>query len=155
MLLFKPVYSLSSPTRPRMAGRQQQQEGWGPDRHSPSNPEDGLDVPISVPLVSQTPALDDQRDGIGNHTEGKSGATTNSISSRNTHELLREVDGRQYNAQNTIYFLPAGTSSWAPLRTPHSHGCQIYLYMPSCYARGPCFLTNHSRPLSLCRQNRA
>ena len=99
-----------------MAGRQQQ-EGWGPDRHSPLNPEDDPDVLISVPLVSQAPmnpAPDDKRAGIGNDTEGKSEATTNFISSRNTHEFLREVDGRQYNSQNTPYILPAGKWSRSP-----------------------------------------
>jgi len=30
---------------------------------------------------------------------------------RDTHEFIREVNGRQYNAQSSIYFLPAGESS--------------------------------------------
>jgi len=102
-----------------MAGRQQQQQGWAPERHPSRNPDDGIDVPISVPRMSQAPvdpaARDDQQDGMDTDTVSKSRATTNSIWScepmRDAHESIREVGGRQYNTQNTLYFLPAGNSS--------------------------------------------
>ena len=117
-----------------MAGRQQQQEGWGPDRNPPLNPEDDPDVPISVPLVSQAPmnpALDDQRDGIGNET--------NSISSIDTHEFLREVDGRQYNSKNTTYLLPAGKWSRSPpsySQLPWVSNLSLHAF---CLCTGPLF----------------
>ena len=62
---------------------------------------------------------DDQRDGnMGNNSASHSRTATDSAWScepmRDTHEFIREVSGRQYNAQNTIYFLPAGESSNVP-----------------------------------------
>ena len=61
---------------------------------------------------------DDQRDGIGSDSAPHSTTATDSAwsreSARDTHEFTREVGGRQYNAQNTIYFLPAGESSNVP-----------------------------------------
>ena len=100
-----------------MAG--QRQQGWGPERHTSRNPDDGIDVPISVPGTPQAPmdpaAQDDQQDGVATDTVSKSRTTTSSIwycePMRDAHESIREVGGRQYNAQNTAYFLPAGKST--------------------------------------------
>lgn len=92
-----------------------QQEGRVPEQHPSPNPLGGLDVLISEPRISQAhlnPARDDQRDSTGIETVSNSSATTNAArfdeSIRNTHQFTREVNGRYYNAQNTLYFLPAG-----------------------------------------------
>jgi hypothetical protein len=54
---------------------------------------------LRLPLRTQHPARDDQPNGMSCEPMG------------DTHEYIREVGGRQYNAQNTMYFLPAGESS--------------------------------------------
>ena len=106
------------------------------------DPSEGLYVPILEPRMSQAPmnlARDYPRDDMGINTVSNSKAITNSAwsceSMRDTHEFIREVNGRQYNAQNNIYFLPAGGSSNSPAYPPpNSHKCAIYHHIPSSYA---------------------
>ena len=107
-----------------MAEQQQQQEAWAPGRHLSSDPSEGPDINVE-PRMSQAPmapAWDDQPDDMGSDTVSNSRATTDSVwtceSIRGAHESIREVNGRQYNAQNTVYSLPAGESSKFPTYLP-------------------------------------
>ena len=139
-----------------------QQEGCLPEQHPSPSPLGGLDVHISEPRISQAhmnPARDDQRDSIDNETVSDSRTTTNASqfceSTGNTHQFIREVNGRYYNAQNTLYFIPAGES-------PNFSTYSSLLYSQRSCVRNRllhafrlrCFPTNRS-PLSPCRQNRA
>ena len=109
-----------------MAERQQQQEAWAPGRHLSPNPSEGPDVHIVEPRMSQAPmapAWDDQPDDMGSEdTVSNSKATTDPVwtceSMRDAHESIREVKGRQYNAQNIVYSLPAGEPSNFPTYSP-------------------------------------
>ena len=93
---------------------------------------------ISEPLMSQAPmnpTRDDQRDSMDNETVSSSRATANAARfcelTGNTHQFIREVNGRYFNAQNTLYFLPAGElfnfPPILPLCTPNSRGYAIDL----------------------------
>jgi hypothetical protein len=139
-----------------MDEQQQQQDGHDPNKlgakgpaseGQPSlSPSDGLDVPIFEHHTPQMPMnlpRDNLRDGTTTDTVSDSTrAIANSVwpceSMRDTHESIREVNGRQYNAQNTTYFLPASESpslpTYPPLWTPNSHACAINLYILSNYA---------------------
>lgn len=119
-----------------MAERQQQHEARAPERQ-PS------EVPIVEPHMSQAPmasAQYDQRDGMSIDTVSNSRATTDPVwsceSTRDAHEFIRKVNGRQFNAQSSVYFLPAGEfSNFQPIppRTINSHGCAIDPYTVSRY----------------------
>ncbi len=112
-----------------MAERQQQQEARAPERH----PSEGPEVPIVEPRTSQAPMAatqDEQRDSMGNDTVSNSRATTDPVwsceSTRDAHEFIRKVNGRQFQAQNSVYFLPAGESSKFPANPPslyHTLSC--------------------------------
>jgi len=143
------ISSITQPLTQRMAEQQQQEyhdraNGWPPARQPPLNPSGGLDVFIVERHISQVPMRDDPQERVTIDSVSNSRAATNSVwpceSMRDTHESIREVNGRQYNAQNTTYFLPAGEStnfpSYSPptLCTSNSHGCMINHYAPSSYA---------------------
>ena len=71
--------------------------------------------------MSQPPIHDpsgDPSDGVAINPAPTDGPTTDPAwffeSTRDTHKFIREVNGRQFNAQNTTYFLPAGESSDLP-----------------------------------------
>jgi hypothetical protein len=98
--------------------QQRQQGGSAPAQQPLPNPSDGLDAPISESHMSQAPM---------NLTDDAESNSRASESTKDTHEYIREVNGRHYNAQNTTYFLPAGESSNHILPA-------IGLYMPSRYA---------------------
>ena len=104
---------------------QQQQEACAPERNHSSIPSEGHDVHVAEPRMSQglmAPARGDQLDDVGSDTVSNNRATTDPVwtceSMRDAHESIREVKGRQYNAQNIVYSLPAGESSNFPTHSP-------------------------------------
>ena len=108
-----------------MAEQQQQQEAWAPEKHLSPNPSEGPDVHIVEPLMSEASvaaARDDQQDDMGSDTVSNNRAITDPVwtceSMRDAHGSIREVNGRQYNARNTVYSLPAGESSHFPTYSP-------------------------------------
>ena len=100
---------------------------WGaPEQQRSPTPSDGLNASVFQPQMSQASmnlARDDPGDGMTLDTTSISRATTDSVCSfqsmRDIHKFIREVDGRRYNVQNTIYSLPAGELPSSP---PHQHG---------------------------------
>lgn len=85
---------------------------------TPQQPPSGdPNPPYHLPRMSQLP-MNLVRDisGDGKTIDGASnnGSTADSVRSfesmRDIHEFIREFNGRCYNAQNPIYFLPAGQS---------------------------------------------
>lgn len=90
--------------------------------------------------MSQAPNLapsDDPRDSATGDTTPTDKPATDPAwffeSTRDTHKFIREVNGRQFNAQNTTYFLPAGESSdlQAPLSSLSSQSS--WMGQPSAY----------------------
>ena len=76
-----------------------------------------LDPLYHEPRMSQLPmnlVRDDPGDGRTIDAMSNSVTTSDSVRSfdsmRDTHEFIREYNGRSYNAQNSTYFLPAGQS---------------------------------------------
>ena len=75
--------------------------------------------------MSQLPmnlACDDSGDDRTIDGASSTGSTADSVRSfesmRDIHELIREFNGRCYNAQNHMYFLPAGQSESESLILP-------------------------------------
>ena len=92
-------------------------------------------------------ARDNQRHNMDiNETVSNSRAATNTARfgelTGNTHQFIREVNGRYFNAQNTLYFLPSGESfnfpPILPLCTRNSHGDAFALYMSPSYVWSFC-----------------
>jgi len=83
---------------------------------TPQQPNPGdLEPPYHEPRISQRAmnlARDESGDGrtIGalSYTESTAYSVRSFESMRDIHEFIREFNGRSYNAQNYIYFLPAG-----------------------------------------------
>ena len=130
-----------------MAGQPQQQQydrskmnanWWAPERQRSPTPSDALNAPIFQPRMSQAPmnlARDDPGDGMTLDTASIGRATTDSVCSfqsmRDINEFLREVNGRRYNAQNTVYFLPAGELPQCSYLFPTPRMDRaIHLYVP-------------------------
>jgi hypothetical protein len=118
----------------KMARRQPQAYGQGgTDTGGPAPTQSlprysrGPIAPISVPRVSQGPMnleRDDPGDAMTLDTASSSKDTADSLlsfdSMRDLHDFIREVNGRQYNARNTTYFLPAGELNQPDhLQIPH------------------------------------
>ena len=108
-----------------MAERQQQQEAWAPEKRLSPNPSESPDIHIVEPRMSHAPmaaAWDNQPDDMRSNTVSYIRAITDPVwtceSMRDAHESIREVNGRQYNAQNSVYSLPAGESSNFPTYSP-------------------------------------
>ena len=114
---------------------------------TPEQPRSGdLNSPYHLPRMSQLPMnLVRDTPGDGRTIDGSSntGSTADSVRSfesmRDIHEFIREFNGRTYNAQNPIYFLPAGQSESESLIL------QCYFPSPSAFPRR----IYHSRPLPL------
>lgn len=79
-----------------------------------TTPSDGRNPPIFKLFMSQTSihdASDDPRDGVTVNAAPTDKPATDPawfVESMRGTRYIREVNGRQYNAQNTTYFLPAG-----------------------------------------------
>ena len=109
-----------------------------PPQPEPLN--DGLTppTPIFEPRVSQLPMNFPQEDASvetastssASASTSTSATTTDSVwsfeSTRDIHEFLREVNGRRYNAQNTMYFLPAGQSVFQSISSSYITLTSIY-----------------------------
>ena len=88
---------------------------WTGARQQPRSTD--LDLPYHEPRMSQLPmnlVRDGRGDGRTIDAMSNSVCTSDSVFSfdsiRDTHEFIREFNGRSYNAQNSTYFLPAGQS---------------------------------------------
>ena len=108
-----------------MAERQQPEEAWAPERHLSQKSSESPGVHIVESRRPHEPmalAQGDQRDDMGSDTVSNSRAIIDPVwtceSMRDAHESIREVNGRQYNARNTVYSLPAGESSKFPTYSP-------------------------------------
>ena len=87
---------------------------------------------MSQASMAPAQAQDDKRDGMGIDTVSNSRATTDPVwsceSMRDAHEFIRKVNGRQFNAQNPVYFLPAGESSNFPAYSPSLYCKLSWMY---------------------------
>ena len=83
--------------------RQQRSNDLGPLYHEPRMSQ------LPMNLVRDNPGDGRTIDAMSNSV-----STSDSVwsfdSMRNIHEFIREYNGRSYNAQNSVYFLPAGQS---------------------------------------------
>lgn len=97
------------------------QNPWAQTRQQPPFNDHHLNPPYYEPRMLQAPlnvARDDSGDAMTIDATSNSGSTADSVcsfeSTRDIREFIREFNGRSYNAQNTVYFLPAGQSEFEP-----------------------------------------